>query len=139
LNPDKAKIGLTQLEYVGRVINQHGLQMSAAKIQKVLDFPLPKTGKNMKQFIGLVNYFRSHVKSFAIKAYPLEQKILGYDQIRHRKLTYTEEDIASYDEMKAAIAKCHMLYFMNDTAPIFVATNASDYGIGAYLYQLVTG
>jgi hypothetical protein len=137
LNPDKAKIGLSELEYVGRVINQHGQKMSTEKINKVLDFPLPKTGKNMKQFIGLVNYFRSHVKGFAHISYPLERKILAYDQMKHRRLVYSEEDIAAFEAMKAEIARCHMLYFMNDTAPIFVATDASDYGIGAYLYQLV--
>jgi hypothetical protein len=136
LNPDKAKIGLSELEYVGRVINQHGQKMSTEKISKVLDFPLPKTGKNMKQFIGLVNYFRSHVKGFAHISYPLERKILAYDQMKHRRLVYSEEDIAAFEAMKAEIANCHMLYFMNDTAPVFVATDASDYGIGAYLYQL---
>ena len=31
------------------------------------------------------------------------------------------------------------LFFYDETAPIFLLTDASDYGIGGYLYQLVNG
>ena len=31
------------------------------------------------------------------------------------------------------------LFFYDETAPIFLLTDASDYGIGGYLYQLVDG
>lgn len=46
LHPDKAKIGLTQLEYVGHIITQKWMGMSDAKINKVLDFPMPKRANN---------------------------------------------------------------------------------------------
>ena len=31
------------------------------------------------------------------------------------------------------------MLFYHETAPIFLLTDASDYGIGGYLYQLVDG
>jgi hypothetical protein len=34
---------------------------------------------------------------------------------------------------------CTTLFFLNDTDEVFLLTDASDYGIGAYLYQLVDG
>jgi len=46
LHPDKAEIGLTQLEYVGHIITQKWMGMSDAKINKVLDFPMPKRANN---------------------------------------------------------------------------------------------
>jgi hypothetical protein len=137
LNPEKAKIGLTQLEYVGRVINELGVQMSDTKINKVLDFPLPQTGKQLKQFLGLVNYFRSHVRNFSLAAYPLQEMLHDYESVRYRRLHWTDHQIRCFHDMKDAIANCSMLYFYDETSPVFVATDASDYGIGAYLYQLV--
>lgn len=137
LHPDKAKIGLTQLEYVGHVINEHGLQMSEEKKGKVLDFPLARTGKNLKQFLGLVNYFRDHVRDFTGLAYPLQQMLLiDYEDFRARRLKWTLETMQSFEDVKAAISNCSMLYFMTEGYPIYVATDASDYGIGAYLYQI---
>jgi cleavage and polyadenylation specificity factor subunit 1 len=106
LNPDKAKIGLTELEYVGRVINEHGLKMSSQKIQRVLDFPLPKTGKNLKQFLGLVNYFRSYVRNFGHTAYPLQEMINNYGEVRQRRLRWTPDLIRCFEELRAAVANC---------------------------------
>ena len=40
--------------------------------------------------------------------------------------------------MRNAIDECPMLWFLNDFSPIFLQTDASDYGIGAYLYQVIT-
>jgi RNase H-like domain found in reverse transcriptase len=31
------------------------------------------------------------------------------------------------------------MHFINDTDPIFLHTDASDYGIGGYLFQVVDG
>ena len=40
--------------------------------------------------------------------------------------------------MRQAIDNCPALWFIDDYSPIFLQTDASDYGIGAYLYQVVT-
>ena len=37
--------------------------MSRSKIQSVLEFPLPSISKQLKSFLGLVNYFRDFVRS----------------------------------------------------------------------------
>ena len=31
------------------------------------------------------------------------------------------------------------MHFMSDTAPITLCTDASDYGVGGYLFQIVDG
>ena len=34
---------------------------------------------------------------------------------------------------------CTTMHFLSDTDPIYLHTDASDYGVGAYLFQLVDG
>ena len=60
LNPKKCKLGLTQIEYVGHTINKDGLHFTREKLDSVLNFPKPKTKKQLKSFIGLANYFRDY-------------------------------------------------------------------------------
>ena len=45
VNPDKCELGLPELEFVGHVINEHGLSHTREKIEKVLQIPPPVKGK----------------------------------------------------------------------------------------------
>ena len=47
LKAKKCKFGMAQIEYIGRVISKEGLSMSDVKIQKVLDFPRPRTNHQL--------------------------------------------------------------------------------------------
>ncbi len=46
------------------------------------------------------------------------------------------EGDAAFIKIKHLIVNCTLLFFMDDDAPIFLQTDASDYGIGAYLFQI---
>ena len=41
LKASKCKFGYSELDFVGKVISEEGLRMSRARIQSVLDFPIP--------------------------------------------------------------------------------------------------
>jgi hypothetical protein len=69
---DKCELGKERLEFLGHVINASGISMSDAKINKVLDFPLPKTVKELRSFVGLCNYF---IRDFSLLLRPLHRSI----------------------------------------------------------------
>jgi RNase H-like domain found in reverse transcriptase len=45
----------------------------------------------------------------------------------------------TFIDVKDLISKSPTLYFISDTAPIILMTDASDHGVGGYLYQLIDG
>ena len=55
---------------------------SYTKIQSVLDFPLPTVGKQLKSFLGAVNYLRDFVRNHSIIVKPLHDLIANYDKTR---------------------------------------------------------
>jgi hypothetical protein len=59
LNPDKCHLGLTQIEFVGHVINEEGIHFSDEKLMRVLEFKQPRIACEMKSFLGLANYFHN--------------------------------------------------------------------------------
>ena len=113
------------------------MKVSQQKIQAVLDFPLPTVGKQLKSFLGTVNYLRDFVRSHSTIVKPLHDLIGNYD--KHRKIIWTPETISAFTVMKLQVSKCSTMHFMCDTAPITLCTDASDYGIGGYLFQTVDG
>ena len=57
LKPKKRKFGTTEIEFVGRVINELCSTMHDKTVTKVFDFPLPIYFKQLRGFTGLVYYF----------------------------------------------------------------------------------
>ena len=139
LNPSKCKLGLSQVEYVGHTIDEHGLHFTRSKLDKVLNFPRPETKKLMKSFIGLANYFRDHIANHSSRVQKLQDTVAGYHKRQaNHKIGWDADVIAAFEDIRAAIDECPKLWFLDDFSPIYLQTDASDYGIGAYLYQKVT-
>jgi transposase InsO family protein len=134
LNPKKCCLGMSEVEYVGHTVNETGMHFKRSKLDSVLDFELPTYGKQLKSFIGFCNYFRDHVENFSAKMFPLNALLKDYD--KRRRLVWTEETKQAFEEMKNAIHECPALFFMDDDLPVYLHTDASKYGIGAYLFQL---
>jgi transposase InsO family protein len=140
LNPDKCKFGVTSVEYVGHTIDESGMSFSAEKRNEVLDIPPPKYGKELRSFVGLASYFRDHVNNLATLLKPLHDMIENYQKTK--KLVWTETSQVAFATVKEAIQKCPKLFFLDENTtryPIILYTDASDYGIGGAVFQLMEG
>ena len=140
LKPSKCRFGMREVEFLGRIINEHGISMPPDKKEKVFDFKIPTKGKELKSFIGLCEFFHSHVRDFSSIMKPLHSLLEGYTKsTRNRKLDWNEEAMAAFKTIQDAIAECATLHFVDEKASIYLQTDASNYGIGAYLFQTVDG
>jgi hypothetical protein len=140
LNKKKCRFGMSEVEYVGHVIDEHGLSFSSKKIDKISTFRKPERKKDLKSFLGLASYFREHVDKYADMAGPLHGLIEAYTKKgRQNRLVWTPEADTAFDKLKEAIINCPKVHWITPGHPIFVNTDASDYGIGAYLYQQIEG
>jgi hypothetical protein len=128
-NPDKTRLGLKEVEYVGHLISSTGTSFTEEKRVQVLDFPLPETEKALLQFIGLVNYFRDHVPKMTEMVQPLRNLMDMKNYKGSKKLTWTEEAIEAFHYCRVAVSNCQELYFLEDTATPILQTDASDYGL----------
>ena len=139
LNPEKCRFGMTEVEYVGHVIDEHGLSFSSAKLDKVETFRRPESLKHLRSFLGLASYFRDHIRNHAEIVHPLQELLDGYTKrtAASTKIKWTEALNTAFEQTKEAVINCPKLHFLLPGQPIFLHTDASDYGIGAYLFQLV--
>lgn len=134
LNPKKCFFGMAKVEFLGHVIDEDGISMSEEKIDKVKTFQKPQTGRTLRSFIGLANYFRDHIANLSWILKPLytaSQNVKKYARIR-----WTNEMEMAFNQVKDAIASCPKLYHLDGDLPLVLQTDACDYGIGAYLFQL---
>ncbi len=55
------------------------------------------------------------------------------------KPMWTPEAIAAFEFCQVAISNCQELYFLEDAATPILQTDASDYGIGRYVFMVTNG
>ena len=106
------------------------------KIDVLNEMERPKTGKAMESFLGFVNFLRDYVPNFALIAGPLE-KLRKVKRIGEKE--WTDEVQGAWDKLKAVLKKAPVLSAPDYSLPFRVATDASQYGIGAVLYQVKEG
>ena len=117
---------------MGYVINEEGMSFSKEKKDSILHFPKPVMMKQLKSFLGLANYFRTHVRDHSMLVRPLHAML--HDYSKTKKLTWTPSASEAFEQIKTAIHECQALTFLQQGSKVHFKTDASDYGIGAYLY-----
>ena len=111
INPNKIKIGMSEVEYVGHVIDRHGQSFSQMKQDQVLNFRKPKTVKDMKSFLGVISQFRDHVDHFGDITSPLYALTNEYDKVKHNQIKWNSELEQAYENVKSKVANCPKLFF----------------------------
>ena len=64
LQPDKCEFLRPEVGYLGHIIDKNGVRADSKKIITVKNFPIPRTQKNIKQFLGLAGYYRQFIDGF---------------------------------------------------------------------------
>jgi len=137
LNPQKCSLFVPKVEYCGHLLDEEGIHFERSKIDSILDFKTPETQQQLKAFLGLANWFRDHVNDHSRLVRPLHRMLTGYSKFK--KLEWTQELLAIYEATKIAVHECPKLFLMDNISPIYIHTDASQYGMGAYLFQVREG
>jgi len=71
VKPEKCAWKVQKVNFLGVVMDQGKIEMEEDKVAGVLNWPVPKTVRDIRKFLGLANYYRQFVKDFAKLAWPL--------------------------------------------------------------------
>lgn len=71
LKSSKCDFAAKEIKYLGYIISKHGVRTDPNKTKAVSSFPVPKTQKDGRSFLGMCNYYRKFVKDYAKLSSPL--------------------------------------------------------------------
>lgn len=131
LNWEKSQFCRSELRYLGYVIDSTGLHVDPEKISAILDFPQPRTPRQVRQFIGLAAWYRRFVPNFASVAAPLTDLTR-----KHRKWEWADPQKRAFHKLKALLVSAPVLTCPDFSRPFQLQTDASGTGLGAILSQV---
>uniref|UniRef100_A0A1B6H1P7 RNA-directed DNA polymerase n=1 Tax=Cuerna arida TaxID=1464854 RepID=A0A1B6H1P7_9HEMI len=121
----------SSIPFLGYTLTETGLQMDHSKVQPILDFPTPTNRKQLKSFLGCINYYNKFIDRYSETIQPLFRLTS-----RKNKFTWTKEDDDTFAKIKSLFLQTNVLHHPDITKTFFLQTDASDYAIGGHLYQL---
>ncbi|GJX71213.1 putative mitochondrial protein [Tanacetum coccineum] len=125
----KYAFAVSEVEYLGNVISAEGVSTDKSKIQAIKDWPIPKTVKQLRGFLGLTRYYRMFIRHYAIITKPLTQLL--------KKQSFQWNDAAqvAFETLKSAMMSAPVLSFPDFKKDFIVETDACDTGIGVVVQQ----
>ena len=123
---------LRSIDYLGNVISAQGISTDPLKIVAIRKWPKAQTQKEVKQFLGLANFFSKLIASYADIAALLTDLTESYSE-----WLWTEAEQSLFDRLKAALVDAPVLDILDLTeSALFVfEIEASDIAIGLVLLQ----
>lgn len=138
VNMAKCELGVRQLSFLGHVISASGVLPQPNKVEAVQGFPQPTAKRQLREFLGLVNFYRRFIPRCAQILQPLHD-LLTTSRNGSDTLSWSQEAKEAFCEVKGALANAALLEYPRSGVPQSVMVDASDTAVGAVLQQLVGG
>ena len=127
-----------EVKFLGHLVSRSGLRKHPDYVQKVKDFKPPSTVHELRQFLGFVNFQRKFIPMCSTIAKPLSCLTGGRKSQGKRKLQWTDEMNAAFEQLKEVLQQEIMLAYPDysqSAKPLELYVDASGEGAGACLCQ----
>jgi RNase H-like domain found in reverse transcriptase/Reverse transcriptase (RNA-dependent DNA polymerase) len=130
INASKSQFCCDELEYLRYLINRRGVRPTVKKVEAIMKIDAPKTRKQLRSFIGMVNYYRDMWPQRSHLLAPLFSLTSS-----SAKRDWPEQCQKAFEDMKMLIAKETLLIYPNFNIMFEIHTDASKVQLGACISQ----
>ena len=127
----KCDFNKPEVKFLGHVVGRDGIKVDPAKIAVIQEWPVPTSTTELRQFLGLANYFRKFIQGYSSLAAPLTA-LISNDKVR---LSLTPSQMEAFQQIKHALTHAPVLTPPDFSKSFEVVSDASLLGTGAVLMQ----
>ena len=118
------------------MINKNGITATEDNIEQIKNYPIPKTVKEARSYLGLIIFYRKHIASFAnyaVKISDLTKKKTG-------PFVWTKEANEAFKILKKKLISAPILAFpdMKSEEHLILTVDTSSTGIGYVLSRQIS-
>ena len=134
MNWGKCELFRSELVFDGHKLTGKGVNPTQEKVKAVVETREPRDIRELRSFLGLVNYNARYIPNFTTIAEPL-RKLTRKGQ----PFEFGLEQTKAFNTLKRYLADAETLGYFDIHAKTSVIANASPYGLGAILSQVQEG
>ncbi|GFV60296.1 retrovirus-related Pol polyprotein from transposon 17.6 [Trichonephila clavipes] len=120
-----------KVKILGHIVSSNGVHPEPDKVKAVRNFPTPKNIHDIRSFLGLCSYFRRFIKGFCYLAEALQSLLKSGVEFH-----WGPEEVEAFNSLKKALTSDIVFGMYDESASTEIHTDASGYGIGAFLVQI---
>ena len=130
--PTKCLFDSKSVEFLGHLVDGDCFAINEENLEKIRRAKRPTTKKEVRSFLGLANYYRDHISSFAAIAVPLSD--LTRKGLLER-VRWDEPQGNAFVTLRENLSRRPVLRLPDHAKYFVLRTDASNCGLGAALMQ----
>ena len=130
LNPNKCTFGVRSGKLLGFIVSEKGIEVDPAKVKAIQEMPAPKTEKQVRGFLGRLNYISRFISHMTATCAPIF-KLLRKDQ----SCDWTEDCQKAFDSIKEYLLEPPILSPPVEGRPLIMYLTVLDESMGCVLGQ----
>ncbi|CAB0014461.1 unnamed protein product [Nesidiocoris tenuis] len=134
-----AFLAKTNSNFLGYLITPAGVLPLPDRVKAIKDYKLPETIQDLRTFLGVLNFYRRHIKDAAATQAILHDYLKGARKKDKRKIEWTSEARKMFEKCKDDLANAALLSYPHPDKPIALMVDASDFAVGSVLQQFENG
>ena len=127
---DKSEFLHKKVAYLGHKITSNRVKPNLDKVDAVKKFPIPKTPRDIKSFLGLAGYYRRFIKDFAKITKPLTLCLK-----KGAKVIHSPQFVQSFNHLKELLINAPILSYPDFEKPFVLMADASNIALGAVFFS----
>lgn len=131
INVNKSKFVMREIRYLGYIVGNGQLKTDPEKISAITNFPIPKTVRQVRRFLGMTGWYQRFIQNYSAVAAPMTD-LVGKKGV----FVWPEAADDSFNQLKKCLSSAPVLNQPDFTKPFFIQCDASIVGVGSVLFQL---
>ena len=130
INIEKCEFDVEETRYLGHILSTSDIRPDPPKVQALLDWPVPKTTKEVHQFHGSGSYYQGYIEGFARIAKPLTELMK-----KDAPFLWSPACQEAFNGLRSTLASAIMRHHFDLSLLTTVTTDAADGCLGPAMRQ----
>ena len=128
MNPKKCTFGVTFGKLLGQIVNERGIEVDPEKIRAILDMPAPRTEREIRGFLGRLQY----ISHFSARLTDICEPI--FHLLRKKQPTVWDDDCQrAFEKVKEYLLSPLVLVPPTPRRPLLLYLSVLDMALGCML------